>query len=83
MASAAGDRPADPRRVGVAAFVEDALAVIDHAGLESAVVAGWSIGVNTACELAALHPHRARSTSSSPGRTFSSSSTPTPCTGTC
>src|SRR5918999_202659 len=52
------DRPTDPDRVGVEAFVEDALAVLDDAGEERAVVAGWSIGVNTAFELAVLYPER-------------------------
>ncbi len=48
--------PADPDRVGVDAFVEDAVAVLDDAGVDSCAVAGWSIGVNTAFELAVLHP---------------------------
>ena len=51
-------RPAEEDRVGIDAFVEDALAVLDDAGLASAVVAGWSIGVNTAFELAVRHPER-------------------------
>ncbi len=50
------DRPADPDRVGVEAFVEDAIAVLDDAGISRCVVAGWSIGVNTAFELASVHP---------------------------
>ncbi len=73
------DRPADPSRVGVDAFVEDALAVLDHAGVESCVVAGWSIGVNTAFELAALHAHRVRgvfAVAGVPGGSFSSMGAP-------
>lgn len=73
------DRPADHRRVGVDAFVEDALAVLDHAGVDSCVVAGWSIGVNTAFELAALHGHRVRglfAVAGVPGGTFSSMGAP-------
>lgn len=73
------DRPADPRRVGVDAFVEDALAVLDHAGVDSCAVAGWSIGVNTAFELAVLHPHRVRglfAVAGVPGGTFSSMGAP-------
>ncbi len=51
-------RPADPRHVGVDAFAEDALSVMDHFGLDRAVVMGWSIGVNTMFELALTHPER-------------------------
>jgi pimeloyl-ACP methyl ester carboxylesterase len=52
------ERPSDPARVDVHAFVEDAVAVLDDAGVDTCVVAGWSIGVNTAFELAVTHPGR-------------------------
>lgn len=68
-------RPSDPDRCGVDAFVEDAIAVMDAAGIESAVLAGWSIGVNTAFELAVRHPHRVRgifAVAGVPGGTFES-----------
>ena len=52
------DRPTDPRRCGVEEFAEDALSVMDHYGIASAVLMGWSMGVNTAFELATLHPER-------------------------
>jgi pimeloyl-ACP methyl ester carboxylesterase len=68
-------RPEDPDRCGVDAFVEDAIAVMDAAGVESAIVAGWSIGVNTAFELAVRHPHRVRgifAVAGVPGGTFDS-----------
>ena len=68
-------RPRDPDRVGIDAFVEDALAVMDDAGLDSAVVAGWSIGVNTAFELAFRHPERVTglfAVAGVPGATFAS-----------
>lgn len=51
------ERPKD-NRVDLDAFVEDAIAVMDHAGVESCVVAGWSAGVTIAFELAARHPER-------------------------
>jgi pimeloyl-ACP methyl ester carboxylesterase len=68
-------RPTDPDRVGIDAFVEDAVAVMDDAGLDSAVVAGWSIGVNTAFELAVQHPDRVTglfAVAGVPGATFTS-----------
>lgn len=52
------DRPADPDRVGIAEFVEDALSVMDHFGVDRAVLVGWSMGVNTMFELAVEHPER-------------------------
>jgi pimeloyl-ACP methyl ester carboxylesterase len=73
------DRPADRSRVGVDAFVEDALAVLDHAEVEACVVAGWSIGVNTAFELAVLRPQRVTgifAVAGVPGGTFSSMGAP-------
>ncbi len=73
------ERPADPSRVGIEAFTEDALAVLDDAGVESCVVAGWSIGVNTQFELAACHPHRVSglfAVAGVPGGTFSSMGAP-------
>jgi len=52
------DRPADPRRVGIEEFVEDALSVMDHFGVAEGVLLGWSMGVNTMFELAVGHPER-------------------------
>jgi pimeloyl-ACP methyl ester carboxylesterase len=52
------DRPTDPQRAGVEEFVEDGLSVMDHFGIDQAVLVGWSMGVNTAFELAARHPER-------------------------
>ena len=51
-------RPADADRVGIEEFVEDALSVMDHFGVDRAVLMGWSMGVNTAFELALRHPER-------------------------
>lgn len=69
------DRPADPSRTGIDAFVDDAIAVMDDAGLTSVPVIGWSMGVNTAFELATLHPARVSAlfaVAGVPGGTFSS-----------
>lgn len=69
------DRPADLSRAGIDAFVEDALAVMDDAGLESCPVMGWSMGVNTMFELAHHHPRRVTglfAVGGVPGGTFSS-----------
>ena len=52
------DRPDDIERVGMEAFLEDAIAVMDDAGLSSCVVMGWSMGVNVAFELINCHPER-------------------------
>ncbi|MBO9520072.1 MAG: alpha/beta hydrolase [Nocardioidaceae bacterium] len=68
-------RPQDRTHVGIEAFVEDAMAVMDDAGLESCPVVGWSMGVNTAFELATLHPERVEAlfaVAGVPGGTFSS-----------
>jgi len=72
-------RPADPGRVGVEAFVEDAVAVLDSLGVERCVVAGWSIGVNTAFELAVRHPERVSglfAVAGVPGGTFTAMGAP-------
>jgi pimeloyl-ACP methyl ester carboxylesterase len=73
------ERPADPRRVTVREFVEDAVAVLDHEDIEACVVAGWSIGVNTAFELAVTLPERVAglfAVAGVPGGTFSSMGAP-------
>jgi pimeloyl-ACP methyl ester carboxylesterase len=72
-------RPADRDRVDVEAFVEDALAVLDDAGVNACPVLGWSIGVNTAFELAVEHPDRVTrlfAVAGVPGGTFSSMGAP-------
>lgn len=52
------DRPKDRDRVDLDAFVDDALAVLDDAGIDRCVVMGWSAGVTVAFELAGRHPDR-------------------------
>ena len=69
------ERPSDPSRVGIAEFVEDALSVMDHFGVDRAVMMGWSMGVNTMFELAIRHPERVKglfAVAGVPGGTFSS-----------
>lgn len=73
------ERPADKDRVDVTAFVEDALAVLDDAGVQACPVVGWSIGVNTAFELAVEHPERVTglfAVAGVPGGTFASMGAP-------
>jgi 3-oxoadipate enol-lactonase len=68
-------RPADLRRTTVADHVDDLLAVLDAAGVERAVVAGWSIGVNVAFEAALRAPDRVAAllaVAGVPGGSFSS-----------
>jgi pimeloyl-ACP methyl ester carboxylesterase len=69
------DRPSDPSRVGVEEFVEDGLSVMDHFGVDRAVLMGWSIGVNTMFELAIRNPERVAglfAVAGVPGGTFAS-----------
>ena len=68
-------RPTDRHHVGIEHFVEDALAVMDDAGIDACPVMGWSMGVNTAFELAYLHPDRVTAlfaVAGVPGGTFAS-----------
>lgn len=69
------DRPVDPRHVEIENFVEDGLSVMDHFGIDRAVLMGWSMGVNTMFELASRHPERVAglfAVAGVPGDTFSS-----------
>jgi pimeloyl-ACP methyl ester carboxylesterase len=68
-------RPRDPSRVRVEDHVDDARAVLDAFELPSAVVVGWSLGVNVAFELALEEPARVRAVlavAGVPGGSFSS-----------
>jgi pimeloyl-ACP methyl ester carboxylesterase len=74
------ERPADRNRVGIDAFVEDAVAVLDSAGVERVPVMGWSMGVNTMFELALHHPSRVSglfAVAGVPGGTFGTMLAPT------
>jgi pimeloyl-ACP methyl ester carboxylesterase len=53
------DQPDDLRLYSMPLFGEQVVALLDHLGLEKAVVGGTSLGANVALELAVSHPERA------------------------
>ena len=68
-------RPADTEHVGIDAFAEDAIAVMDDAGIDACALMGWSMGVNTMFEVAVTHPERVTglyAVGGVPGDTFAS-----------
>ena len=52
------ERPRDRSHCRIEDVVDDGLSVMDHFGIDRAVLMGWSIGVNTMFELALRHPER-------------------------
>lgn len=54
------DRPEDLRLYSMPLFARQVVALIDHLGLDSAVVGGTSLGANVALELATHEPDRVR-----------------------
>ena len=54
------DRPNDPSRYSTALFAEQVVALLDHLGIDEAVIFGTSLGANTALEVCALAPERVR-----------------------
>jgi pimeloyl-ACP methyl ester carboxylesterase len=56
----ASDRPVDMTSYGMTFFGEQVIALLDHLGVEEAVIAGTSLGANTALEVAAQAPERVR-----------------------
>ncbi|HEX3900756.1 MAG TPA: alpha/beta hydrolase [Mycobacteriales bacterium] len=69
------ERPADPDRITVNDHVQDALAVLDQEGIDQAVIACWSLGVNIGFELALQYPGRVAgilAVAGIPGGTFQS-----------
>jgi pimeloyl-ACP methyl ester carboxylesterase len=69
------ERPLDTEHVGIDAFAEDAIAVMDDAGIDACVLMGWSMGVNTMFEVAVTHPERVTglfAVGGVPGDTFAS-----------
>lgn len=68
-----------PQRVDVEAHADDLLRVLDRAGIESAVLVGWSMGVPVVLELCARFPERVRRLvliSGAPRRPFRSTRVP-------
>jgi pimeloyl-ACP methyl ester carboxylesterase len=51
-------RPADESRISIDDHMADVLALMDHEGLDRALLACWSLGVNIGFELARQHPER-------------------------
>ena len=54
------DRPQEMGRYSMPEFARQAVALLDHLGLEQAVVGGTSLGANVTLEVAALAPERVR-----------------------
>jgi pimeloyl-ACP methyl ester carboxylesterase len=55
----ASEQPEDLRLYSMPLFAAQVVALLDHLGLERAVVGGTSLGANVALELAVRHPDRA------------------------
>src|SRR5687768_1897664 len=56
----ASDRPRDMWRYSMSLFGEQTIGLLDHLGVDEAVVLGTSLGANTALEAAAIAPERLR-----------------------
>jgi pimeloyl-ACP methyl ester carboxylesterase len=54
------DRPPDMGHYGMGFFARDVVALLDHLGVDEAVVGGTSLGANVTLEVASLAPERLR-----------------------
>jgi pimeloyl-ACP methyl ester carboxylesterase len=54
------DRPAEMWHYGMGFFAQDVIGLLDHLGVDEAVVGGTSLGANTTLEVASLAPRRLR-----------------------
>lgn len=54
----ASDRPREMQAYSMTAFARQVVGLLDHLGVEKAVVGGMSLGANTTLEVAALAPER-------------------------
>ncbi|MCA1713044.1 MAG: alpha/beta hydrolase [Actinobacteria bacterium] len=73
------ERPRDPGRIQVEDHVQDMVALMDAEGIDRALVACWSIGVNIGFEFAQRHPDRVAglmAVAGVPGGTFSTMGAP-------
>ena len=52
------ERPRDPAAIRIEDHAEDLGVVMDKAGMDRALLLGWSVGVNIAFEFAERHPER-------------------------
>jgi pimeloyl-ACP methyl ester carboxylesterase len=53
-------KPRQPDRYLVSEFADDVVALLDHLGIEEAVIGGLSLGANVSYEVALRHPERVR-----------------------
>ena len=54
------DRPLDPKEYSMTAFGEQVVALLDHLGVEQALVGGTSLGANVSLEVADAAPERVK-----------------------
>jgi pimeloyl-ACP methyl ester carboxylesterase len=54
------DRPPEMWHYGMGFFARDVVALLDHLGVDEAIVGGTSLGANTTLEVASLAPERLR-----------------------
>jgi pimeloyl-ACP methyl ester carboxylesterase len=54
------DRPRDMWRYSMRSYGEEVVALMDHLGIDQAVVMGTSLGANVGLEIASAHPERLR-----------------------
>ena len=72
-------RPADRRRIRVEDHVDDLVALMDARGIERALIASWSVGVNIGFEMTQRHPDRVAgllAVAGVPGGTFATMGAP-------
>lgn len=72
-------RPSDRRRIRVEDHVDDLVALMDARGIDRALVASWSIGVNIGFEMTQRHPDRVAgllAVAGVPGGTFATMGAP-------
>lgn len=54
------DRPADPLQYSMTAYGEQVVALLDHLGVDRAVIGGTSLGANVSLEVADIAPDRVK-----------------------